>query len=147
MVSGSWRSLPLMPTRRGARFRGEAVAQRLDDALAARGWSQRELAGQLGISGTAVSKWLSGGKFEAWLRLADVCRALGLSADELLGLREPGDGSRTVPRETLVALAAALAVARELLGPYAPDLSEDDAETRRLALSLFQLSTRPAEGD
>lgn len=62
---------------------GETV-QRLRRA---RGLTQGQLAAQLGVSSAAVSKWETGGALPDVALLCPLARALGCSADELLGFR------------------------------------------------------------
>ena len=62
---------------------GETV-QRLRRA---KGLTQGQLAAQLGVSSAAVSKWETGGALPDVALLCPLARALGCSADELLGFR------------------------------------------------------------
>ena len=50
----------------------------------ARGWSQEELAGRLGVSRQSVSKWESGASTPDLDRIVAMCGLFGLSADELI---------------------------------------------------------------
>ena len=53
----------------------------------ARGMTQGRLADQLGVSSAAVSKWETGGALPDTALLCPLARALGCSADELLGFK------------------------------------------------------------
>jgi len=65
----------------------EGVRDRIAAAMKARGVSQRGLAEQLGITGSAVAQWGGrDGSLLHWYRLASVAQALGVSADWILGL-------------------------------------------------------------
>lgn len=50
--------------------------------------SQEELADRLGVTPQAVSKWERGGGLPDVALVGGICRVLGISADELLGLEE-----------------------------------------------------------
>jgi transcriptional regulator with XRE-family HTH domain len=65
----------------------ESLVDRLSTAIAER-TTQAELARALGISTAAVAQWMGGKGQAGWLRLRDVCRVLGVSADYLLGLSD-----------------------------------------------------------
>jgi tellurite methyltransferase len=51
--------------------------------------SQQELAQRLGVSYQAVSKWERGLNLPDILLIPELCRILGISTDELLGLSSP----------------------------------------------------------
>jgi tellurite methyltransferase len=51
--------------------------------------SQQELAQRLGVSYQAVSKWERGLNLPDLLLIPELCRILGISTDELLGLSSP----------------------------------------------------------
>lgn len=53
----------------------------------AKGLTQGQLAGQLGVSSAAVSKWETGGALPDVALLCPLARALGCSANELLGFK------------------------------------------------------------
>lgn len=65
-----------------------AVGVRIRIARAARGWSQRELAQRTGFDATAVSHWERGERLPSIESLRELSRALGVTADWLLGLDE-----------------------------------------------------------
>jgi transcriptional regulator with XRE-family HTH domain len=54
---------------------GRMVAQRI---------TQAELAGRVGVSQQAVSRWLAASSYPGTVNAARLARALGLSADEVL---------------------------------------------------------------
>lgn len=96
------------------RREAQAITARLFDRIG----TQRGLAQQLGISEQAVSKWANGAA--GWLRLAQVCTAAGISADEILGIPP----------------AAEVAESREnYAGLRAPGASQADIE---IALQLLE---------
>lgn len=105
----------------------DAIRTRLGDALDAKGWDQRKLAVELGVSDAAVSKWLGGGSLANWRRLAAVCEALGKSADEILGLVAPA-ADQAPGRPAVLELAERLQEAQEVLAPY---LRAEDIKTLR----------------
>src|SRR5262245_24281703 len=60
---------------------------RLSSGMAARGFSQRDLAERIGITGSAVAQWMGRESSLAdWWRLRQVAQALGVRADWILGL-------------------------------------------------------------
>ena len=65
----------------------EDVSERVARAISAYG-SQAKLARRLGVSTATVSLWTVGRGQAGWLRLRQICRTLGVSADYLLGLSE-----------------------------------------------------------
>ena len=73
------------------------VAERLADALDAKGLKQNDLAERLGVSEAAVSRWVSERGGVGWRRLAEICSVIGVPADQLLGLERP-----TTPRRRAV---------------------------------------------
>jgi transcriptional regulator with XRE-family HTH domain len=74
------------------------VAERLADALSEKGLKQNDLAERLGVSEPAVSRWVSERGGVGWKRLAEICSAIGVPADRLLGLEVPARQKRTAPR-------------------------------------------------
>lgn len=74
----------------------QAVADAISTALQRRGITQRALASAAGVTEGAVSGWVSPDSDKQtllqWRRLADICRRLGVSADELLGLGPAATG-------------------------------------------------------
>ena len=98
-----------MPTKKPA----WKAAGRLDKLLEDLEISNVELARRIGTKDSAVSRWRSGTRAPNPDRLVDVCRATGLSADEILGL----DTDRDWPSHEA-------ARARRLLGAVAEVLGE-----------------------
>ena len=62
------------------------LASRLRKAMEERGIDRTELRRMLGCSYSAVNAWVVGDRVPTASRLADICRALDVSADWLLGL-------------------------------------------------------------
>ena len=54
------------------------IADEIDDALKAKGMTQKELANRLGTSAAAVSRWLSGGHNFTLSTLAKISTELGM---------------------------------------------------------------------
>ncbi len=52
----------------------------------AKGWSQMQLAAEAGMSQTAVSTYELGAKKPGMAAIVALCKALGCTADELLGI-------------------------------------------------------------
>lgn len=67
-------------------------AERLAALLARQHVSQSALAGQMGVSRSTVTGWLKYGKLPDAALVASLCRALGCSADWLLGLTTHASG-------------------------------------------------------
>ncbi|HJA26536.1 MAG TPA: helix-turn-helix domain-containing protein [Candidatus Fournierella merdigallinarum] len=65
----------------------EHIGQTVQRLRRAKGLTQGQLAAQLGVSSAAVSKWETGGALPDVALLCPLARALGCSADELLGFR------------------------------------------------------------
>ncbi len=59
--------------------------------------SQKELAARLGVSYQAVSKWERGVNLPDLLLIPELCRILGISADELLDMPAVSRGE-TAPK-------------------------------------------------
>ena len=59
----------------------------------ARGWSQEELAEQVGVTRQAVSRWESGSAKPDADKIVDICELFGVSADYLLRDKYEGEGS------------------------------------------------------
>ena len=55
------------------------IADQIDDALKAKGMTQKELASRLGTSAAAVSRWLGGGHNFTLSTLAKISVVLGVS--------------------------------------------------------------------
>jgi len=66
------------------------IAERLSEAIKGHG-DKAMLADATGVSRAAVSRWASGLGIEGWHRLREICEALGLSADYILGLSDIPD--------------------------------------------------------
>lgn len=64
-----------------------AIGETVQRLRRAKGLTQGQLANQLGVSSAAVSKWETGGALPDVALLCPLARALGCSADELLGFR------------------------------------------------------------
>lgn len=78
--------LPAMGNSGGKAPPAWAGASRLDDLLRRGGWTSTRLATVLRVSQATVSRYRSGERAPDPDRLVDICRATGLSADEILGL-------------------------------------------------------------
>ncbi len=64
------------------------LAERLDEVMRARGVSRRELARRVGMSESVVSNYCTGKREPSIDVLFAICRALGESADYLIGLTD-----------------------------------------------------------
>ena len=64
------------------------IQTRLRDEIRWSGVSQKELAAKLGINASTVSKYMRLNKFPSLETFANICAALDLSADEVLGLKK-----------------------------------------------------------
>lgn len=64
------------------------IQVRLRDAIRTSHMTQVEIAKQLGISQSTVSKYMRLDKFPAIDTFANLCKVLDVSADDILGLRE-----------------------------------------------------------
>lgn len=64
------------------------VGQRLKKALDEQGMMQKELAEKVGLNENAISRYIHGGRIISTPILVDICKALNVSADYLLGLSE-----------------------------------------------------------
>lgn len=73
---------------------GENIALRRRSA----GLSQEALAGQLGVSRQAVSRWETNESLPDTEKIMQLCRILGVSADELLLDKTPGPAAFRLPR-------------------------------------------------
>lgn len=73
---------------------GENIALRRRSA----GLSQEALAGQLGVSRQAVSRWETNESLPDTEKIMQLCRILGVSADELLLDKTPGPAASRLPR-------------------------------------------------
>ena len=66
----------------------DSLGQRLKKALAERGMMQKELAEKIGVNEMAISRYIHGGRIISVPILIEICKALNVSADYLLGLNE-----------------------------------------------------------
>ena len=64
------------------------LGQRLKKALDDKGMMQKELAAEIGVNEMAISRYVHGGRMVSVSILIDICKALNVSADYLLGLSE-----------------------------------------------------------
>ena len=62
----------------------ETIGNRIAKFRKAKGMTQEELAGELGVSSQAVSKWENDASCPDISLLPQLCRVLGITADELL---------------------------------------------------------------
>ena len=66
----------------------DSFGQRLKKVLAERNMMQKELAEKIGVHEMAISRYIHGGRMVSVSILIDICKALNVSADYLLGLSE-----------------------------------------------------------
>jgi transcriptional regulator with XRE-family HTH domain len=66
----------------------DSFGQRLKAALNSRQMMQKELAEKIGVNEMAISRYVHGGRIISVPILIDICKALNVSADYLLGLSE-----------------------------------------------------------
>ena len=66
----------------------DSFGQRLKKVLAERNMMQKELAEKIGVNEMAISRYIHGGRIVSVPILIDICKALNVSADYLLGLKE-----------------------------------------------------------
>ena len=66
----------------------EEIQKRLREAIATSNMTQTEIAKQLGITQSTVSKYLRQNKYPAIDTFANLCEILDVSADEILGLKK-----------------------------------------------------------
>lgn len=64
------------------------IGQRLKKILNDRGMMQKELAEKIGVSEMVISRYIHGGRIISVPILIEICKALNVSADYLLGLSE-----------------------------------------------------------
>jgi transcriptional regulator with XRE-family HTH domain len=69
---------------------GGTVGERIDDALAQKGWTRQRLAKELGTRWQTVDDWISG-KHEPRRFLRRIAEVLDVTTDELLGVAEGQD--------------------------------------------------------
>lgn len=63
------------------------IQKRLRDEIKSSNISQKELAKKIGVNPSTVSKYLHLDKYPAIDTFANICEALDISADEILGLK------------------------------------------------------------
>ncbi len=66
----------------------DSFGQRLKAALNSRQMMQKELAEKIGVSEVVISRYVHGGRIVSVPILIEICKALNVSADYLLGLNE-----------------------------------------------------------
>ena len=66
----------------------DSFGQRLKKVLAERNMMQKELAEKIGVSEVVISRYIHGGRIVSVPILIEICKALNVSADYLLGLSE-----------------------------------------------------------
>ena len=66
----------------------DSLGQRLKKVLAEQGMMQKELAEKIGVNEMAISRYIHGGRIVSVPILIEICKALNVSADYLLGLSE-----------------------------------------------------------
>ena len=77
----------------------EHIGQRIKDLRKKAEMTQDRLADYLGVSAQAVSKWELGQTAPDLSLIAPLCRVLGVTADELLGLNEPDEETEALIEE------------------------------------------------
>ena len=68
------------------------LADKITELRKRSGWSQEELAGRLGVSRQAVSKWESGASDPSTSNLLALAKLYGVSAEDLLRSVHPSEG-------------------------------------------------------
>ncbi|MBR6736774.1 MAG: helix-turn-helix transcriptional regulator [Clostridia bacterium] len=63
------------------------IQKRLREEIKNSGLTQKEIAKRVGINPSTVSKYLKQDKYPAIDTFANICEVLGISADEVLGLK------------------------------------------------------------
>jgi transcriptional regulator with XRE-family HTH domain len=66
----------------------DSFGQRLKNVLTERNMMQKELAEKIGVREMAISRYVHGGRIVSVSILIDICKALHVSSDYLLGLSE-----------------------------------------------------------
>ena len=67
----------------------ETIGNRISKFRKAKGMTQEDLAGKMGVSSQAVSKWENDASCPDISLLSKLCQILGITADELLTGKEP----------------------------------------------------------
>ena len=63
------------------------MSERLEEAMKAKGITSKQLASLIGVSDRAVELWLKGKRQPNASSLKKICLTLGVSADDMLGIR------------------------------------------------------------
>lgn len=127
----------------GAEVERELFGGRLAESRRHRGFTQEELAGRLGVTPQALSKWERGSSFPDLTMLTEICRQLGISADYLLGMaggKITEDGDRQVQSEILKALRRRLEPLELLIGMELVPLFQDGGFVERIAAKRQELA-------
>jgi transcriptional regulator with XRE-family HTH domain len=66
----------------------DSLGQRLKAVLNSRHMMQKELAEKVGVNEMAISRYIHCGRIVSVSILIEICKALNVSADYLLGLKE-----------------------------------------------------------
>lgn len=82
-------------------FDTAAIAKRIKQARIEKNMTQLNLADAMGVSYQAVSNWERGSSMPDISKLGDLCAALGLTVNELLGLEKKPAVSKALEREEL----------------------------------------------
>lgn len=82
-------------------FDTAAIAKKIKQARIEKNMTQLNLADAMGVSYQAVSNWERGNSMPDISKLGDLCAALGLTVNELLGVEEKPTVSKVMDRETL----------------------------------------------
>ena len=125
----------------------------LDALLERKGWSRKQLAFEVGVSIPTVCEWCNQKKRPSGENLKKICRALGESADHVLGilpLPDPngcakGFGSRLkavreLRRKESSEAAEALSVSVGILDEWEADISTPSLEMLARLCSLLSVS-------
>lgn len=119
---------------------------RLAESRRHRGFTQEELAGRLGVTPQALSKWERGSSFPDLVMLTGICEQLGVSADYLLGIAGGGiteDGNRQMQIDILKLLRSRMDPLRLLIGVELVPLFRDGSFVEKTAAKRQELA---AEG-
>ena len=120
----------------------QSISDRLRDAVRATGKSQNDIARQLNVTATTLSRWLRGENEPPLEQLARILALAKVSANELLGLPEPKPEKGTIDKDgehfdTLSSAAGRVGAGPAILDPQ---------EGRRYAFHLDWLRKQPAKG-
>ncbi|MCM1025228.1 MAG: FHIPEP family type III secretion protein [Roseburia sp.] len=103
----------------GTEVERDLFGGRLAESRRRHGLTQEELAGRLGVTPQALSKWERGSSFPDLGMLAEICGQLGTGADYLLGIAGGGiteDGDQKAQGEILKFLRGSLNPLQLLIG-------------------------------